>query len=81
VSSGSTPVDASPFDLGGDAPAAALCLHGLTGTPYEVRPLAEALVAAGIRAVGPSLPGHDSTAAELADTTHGQWVEAARQHL
>ena len=74
-------VDASPFDIGGDARAAALCLHGLTGTPYEVRPLAEAIVASGIRALGPSLPGHDSTPADLADTTWEQWLEAAREHL
>ena len=38
-----SPVDFSPFDLPGDSDAGALCLHGLTGTPYEVRPLAEAL--------------------------------------
>ncbi|MGH0032766.1 MAG: hypothetical protein ACQGVC_23480, partial [Myxococcota bacterium] len=41
---GSGPVDVSPFDLGERAaPRAALCLHGLTGTPYEVRSLGEAL--------------------------------------
>ena len=28
------------FELG-EGPAAALCLHGFTGTPYEVRPLGE----------------------------------------
>jgi carboxylesterase len=39
-------VDASAFDLPGKGRAAALCLHGLTGTPYEVRPLAEAISAA-----------------------------------
>ena len=76
-----TTVDASPFDLGGGARAAALCLHGLTGTPYEVRPLGEALVASGIRAVGPALPGHDSTPVDLAATTCEQWVDAAREHL
>ena len=36
-------VDPAPFDLAGEGPAAALCLHGLTGTPYEVRPLGEAI--------------------------------------
>ena len=42
-------VDSNAFDLrppvGEANGAAALCLHGLTGTPYEVRPIAEALVA------------------------------------
>jgi hypothetical protein len=50
------PVDAAPFDLG-DGRDAALCLHGLTGTPYEIRPIGEALAAAGVRAIGPLLPG------------------------
>ena len=55
--SGTDPVrvDAGAFDLPGGGRAAALCLHGLTGTPYEVRPLGEALAAAGIRALGPAL--------------------------
>ncbi len=74
-------VDVSPFDLPGRGRAAALCLHGLTGTPYEVRPLAEALSQAGIRAFGPALPGHNETPAQLARTSHGAWLDAARQHL
>jgi carboxylesterase len=76
------PVDVSPFDLGdASARAAALCLHGLTGTPYEVRPLGAALAGAGIRAVGPVLPGHDRSAAELAATPYTEWLEASRQRL
>jgi carboxylesterase len=71
-------VDASPFDLPGRGRAAALCLHGLTGTPYEVRPLAEAISAAGIRAFGPALPGHNETPQRLAATSHRDWLEAAR---
>jgi carboxylesterase len=71
-------VDASAFDLPGRGRAAALCLHGLTGTPYEVRPLAEAISAAGIRAVGPALPGHNETPERLAATSHTDWLEAAR---
>ena len=74
-------VDVTPFDLPGRGPAAVLCLHGLTGTPYEVRPLAEALSRAGIRAVGPALPGHNETPAQLALTSHGEWLDAARRHL
>jgi len=73
-------VDAGPFDLG-DGPDAALCLHGLTGTPYEVRPLGEALAASGVRALGPRLPGHGSTARALAATSCGDWLAAARESL
>ncbi|HEY8155951.1 MAG TPA: alpha/beta fold hydrolase [Myxococcota bacterium] len=74
-------VDVAPFDLPGRGRAAALCLHGLTGTPYEVRPLAEALSRSGIRALGPALPGHNQTPAQLARTSHGDWLDAAREHL
>ena len=71
-------MDASAFDLPGRGRAAALCLHGLTGTPYEVRPLAESISAVGIRAVGPALPGHNETPQRLAATSHTEWLAAAR---
>lgn len=73
--------DPSPFDLAPRGRAAALCLHGLTGTPYEVRPLGEALAERGIRALGPALPGHNATPAALAGSSHEEWLEAARTHL
>jgi carboxylesterase len=75
--------DPAAFDLAGAEAngAAALCLHGLTGTPYEVRPLGEALAARGLRALGPALPGHNQTPEDLSRSTHGQWLEAARSHL
>ena len=74
-------VDTAPFDLPGSGRAAALCLHGLTGTPYEVRPLGEALSQAGIRAVGPALPGHNETPQSLAKVRYQQWLESARVQL
>jgi len=68
-------VDPEPFDLGaGDD--AVLCLHGLTGTPYEVRPAAEALAARGLRAVGPRLPGHGGRPEELVLTRVEDWFAA-----
>ena len=73
-------VDASAYDLapeGGDGRVGALCLHGLTGTPYEVRPIAEALAARGIHARGPVLPGHDTGPEELARVPFTAWIEAA----
>ena len=74
-------VDTAPFDLPGSSRAAALCLHGLTGTPYEMRPLGEALSRAGIRAVGPALPGHNETPQSLAKVRYQQWLESARVQL
>ncbi len=71
-------VDAGPFRfgaLGGRGPAV-LCLHGLTGTPYEVRPPAEALAARGFACLGPLLPGHGTDPGELARTHRSAWLRA-----
>lgn len=79
---GSLRVDPGPFDLAGAGEgaeagrAAALCLHGLSGTPYEVRPLGEALAGRGIRAVGPLLPGHGETPQVLRGTPYTAWTQA-----
>lgn len=73
--------DPAAFDLPGAGRAAALCLHGFTGTPYEVRSLGEALAERGIRARGPALPGHNETPERLARTTHGEWRAAVREHV
>ena len=54
-----------------------LCLHGLTGTPYEVAPLASALGAAGFSVSAPVLAGHGETAAELAGTRWQDWFSTA----
>jgi carboxylesterase len=74
-------VDPAPFALPGSGRAAALCLHGLTGTPWEVRSIGEALSAAGIAAVGPALPGHNETPERLATVAHHEWVDAGREAL
>ena len=74
-------VDPAPFDLPGDGRAAALCLHGLTGTPWEVRSLGLALSARGVRAVGPALPGHNETPERLAKVGFRDWLAAAREGL
>lgn len=78
-------VDVTPFDLrpepGRAKGDAVLCLHGLTGTPYEVRPVAEALVGRGLRARGPWMAGHEGGHEALARTNWGDWVELARREL
>jgi carboxylesterase len=71
---------ADPFALG-TGPDACLLLHGLTGSPAEVRPVGEALAAAGFRAVGPLLPGHGTTPEDLYVTTRGDLLRAAESAL
>ena len=74
--------DGSPFDLPGRPGGAdvALLLHGLTGSPFELRPVAERLAQAGVRCVAPLLPGHENPEA-LARTTWLDWVAGARDAL
>jgi carboxylesterase len=75
-------IDAGPFELTGSRDAAVLCLHGLTGTPYEVRPLGEACAALGLTAFGPALPGHHETPESLAAIgSYAAWADAARGHV
>lgn len=76
--------DPSAFDLepqGQASGAAVLCIHGLTGTPWEVRPLGEELARRGFRSRGPVLPGHDGTPAELAQRSYHDWVECSRREF
>lgn len=71
-------VDPRPFALGPTDGAPVLLLHGLTGTPWEVRPFAEGLAEAGYFARGPLLAGHASLA-ELEATTWRDWFSSAEQ--
>jgi carboxylesterase len=58
VSAHPTPAnDPRPFALG-EGDRAVLCVHGLTGTPWEVRPIGETLARSGYATVGPLLAGH-----------------------
>ena len=54
-----------------------MCLHGFTGTPFEVLPLAEVLRRAGHDVSTPLLPGHGSDIAALAQSTWHDWAAAA----
>ncbi len=69
-----------PFALG-SGPDACLLLHGLTGSPAEMRPVGEALARAGFRAVGPLLPGHGTNPEDLYTVTRGDLLRAAESAL
>ena len=59
----------------------ALCLHGFTGTPFEVEPVARALEAEGYDTSTPLLPGHGGTVEELGAVGPEDWLGAADQEL
>lgn len=54
-----------------------LLLHGFTGTPAEMRPLAERLAERGYSVRAPLLPGHGSRAEDLLPKRWEDWFGAA----
>ena len=58
-----------------------LLLHGFTGSPWDLRPLGDALASAGYRAVCPLLPGHGDSPGELPSVTERHWEQAAATAL
>lgn len=74
------PEKTAPFELGhGDD--ACLLIHGFTGSPWDVRPLGDALAGRGYHVLGICLPGHGSTPEAMERVTHRDWLEAADQAL
>src|SRR5258708_35089274 len=72
-------VDTSEFFLPGavatGAGISALLIHGLTGTPYEMRYLGERLAARGVRVRGVKLAGHARLPQELGAVGYDNWYE------
>lgn len=72
-------VDPRPFAIG-EGSQGVLLLHGLTGTPHDMRGLAEALHTPERRVVVPLLPGHTDLES-LERATWRDWYEAGEQEL
>jgi carboxylesterase len=60
---------------------AVLCLHGFTGTPFDVEPLARSLESGGYRVSSPMLPGHGAGVDALAAIAADDWLHAADAEL
>jgi carboxylesterase len=74
---------AEPLSVAG-GPMGALCLHGFTGNPTSMRPVAQAFAAAGFSVELPRLPGHGTTVDDMITTGWADWTgeaEAAYQRL
>ena len=68
-------VDINDFFLTG-AGVSALLVHGLTGTPYEMRYLGDRLAARGVRVRGVKLAGHADLPEELGAVGYDNWYES-----
>jgi carboxylesterase len=73
-------VDKNEFFFPGEG-VSALLVHGLSGTPYEMRWLGEQLAAAGIRVRGVRLNGHAGSPEDLGASTYDNWYESVVQGL
>lgn len=62
-------------------PVGVLVLHGFTGNPQSVRPLAEGFVEAGFSVEMPLLAGHGTTVEDMLDTTWSDWSTDAEKAL
>lgn len=71
----------SPWSSPAGGPHGALVLHGFTGTPVSMRPLAEALADAGFAVEMPRLPGHGTAVEDLAETGWDDWLTEAERCL
>ncbi len=74
---------AEPFSSAGDR-RGALIIHGFTGCPQSMRPLAQAFASAGFTVDLPRLPGHGTTVEDMASHNWSDWtaaVESAYQAL
>ncbi|WCN38222.1 alpha/beta hydrolase [Aneurinibacillus uraniidurans] len=58
-----------------------LLIHGFTGSPYEIEPLASHLSGRGWRIETPVLAGHGGDSRSLRDVTWNDWVRSAEEVL
>ncbi len=65
----------------GGGPHGALVLHGFTGNPLSMRPLAEALADAGFNVEMPRLPGHGTSIEDMVHTEWDDWRAEAERSL
>jgi carboxylesterase len=72
---------AEPWSADGEGPHGALVLHGFTGNCASVRPVAEALHAAGFAVEMPLLPGHGTKVEDLLVTGFDDWYGVAEGDL
>ncbi len=70
-----------PWSSPGGGPHGALVLHGFTGSPVSMRPLAEAMADAGFAVEMPRLPGHGTAVADLVETGWDDWLTEADRTL
>ena len=74
----STPImpGCEPFSSSGNSDGV-LVLHGFTGNPASMRPLATVIAEAGFSVLLPRLPGHGTSVEDMKTTTWSDWSKTA----
>jgi len=72
---------AKPYFLPADKSVLAILIHGFTGTPYDLKELAEFLHSKNISVKAPLLPGHGSHWSDLEKVSAKDWQEAIDNEL
>lgn len=70
-----------PWSSPGGGPHGVLVLHGFTGSPVSMRPLAERFAEAGFAVELPRLPGHGTHVDDMVPTTFADWLAEAERAL
>jgi carboxylesterase len=60
-------------------PNGVLVVHGFTGNPQSMRPLAQAFAEAGFATELPLLPGHGTSVEDMSTTAWADWSKAAAE--
>ncbi len=69
----------APFHIDGERSDAVLLIHGWTGSPAHLRPLASILNDAGFTVRAPLLAGHGTVVADMVGTGWRDWVRSATE--
>lgn len=70
---------AAPFRFEGDRTDELLFIHGWTGSPAELRPLARSIADAGFPVSAPLLAGHGTRERDMVGTTWRDWLRSAAE--
>lgn len=72
--------DPRPFAVGPESSRIGfLLVHGFTGAPTEVRPVADHLAARGHRCIGVQLTGHGTHVENLRDVSRAHWKQVVAE--
>lgn len=74
------PEERQPFYIPGRF-GGCLLVHGFTGSPYEMRPIGDALRSLACTVHSPLLPGHGFLPMDVHGTTWRDWVASAEEGL